>query len=188
MMNRHTQAQVGFTLIELMIVLAIVAVLVVMGTPSLRQYIMNQQLATRANALAVSFNFARGEAVSRNNSEGITITARNGDWKNGWWVWEDNRNAGECASFSGQNDDTRNTDGCEDVRSNVYTDQDAEINVAVSPALANAEFKYLSSGLTDQRQSLEFHLCIERYATGRIVSVSRTGRVSINEKNDCPTS
>lgn len=185
-MNRHTQF--GFTLMELMIVLAIVALLVTIGAPSLRQYIMNQQLSTRANALVISFNFARGEAVSRNNIEGVTIEARNSNWSEGWWVWEDNRNAQDCSPFFVTNDnDERNPNGCEDLRSNIYADSDSDLNIAVTPALADNKFRYLSSGLTDQRQSFRFTLCLPGYATGRTISVSRTGRVSAQEKNDCPT-
>jgi type IV fimbrial biogenesis protein FimT len=201
-MNRNIHTQAGFTLIELLVVLAVAAILVAVGGPGLKQYIRNQQLSSRANAIAVTFNFARGEAISRNNSEGITITARNNpggnpDWSYGWIVWEDNRNAQDCdntefdsdpAGGYADNDDARNAHGCEDLRENSYN-RDGNITVSVTPdTLTN--FRYLSSGLTDQQRSFEFKLCIPEYATGRIVSVSRTGRVSVKQtekdKNECP--
>lgn len=57
----------GFTLVELMITLAVAAVLMVIAIPSFRHVTLSNRLSTTANDLVDSINTARMEAVKRNN-------------------------------------------------------------------------------------------------------------------------
>lgn len=61
---RHTK---GFTLVELMITLAVAGVLMMIAIPSFRHVTMSNRLSTTANDLVDSINTARMEAVKRNN-------------------------------------------------------------------------------------------------------------------------
>src|SRR5687768_5278862 len=56
----------GFTLIELMITIGVLAVLVMLAIPSFTTVINNNRLAANANELIASLQLARTEAVRRN--------------------------------------------------------------------------------------------------------------------------
>ena len=64
----------GFTLVELMIVVAVVAVVLVLAAPSFRQLIDIQKLRGTTAQLVTDIQFARSEAVSR--QEPVAITSR----------------------------------------------------------------------------------------------------------------
>jgi len=58
--------QKGFTLIELMIAFAVLAVLLVLGLPSFMETIQNMQVRTAAESILDGMQIARSEAVRRN--------------------------------------------------------------------------------------------------------------------------
>ena len=55
----------GFTLIELMVTVAVLAIVLSLGVPSYRALIINNRLTAQANALVASINLARSEAIKR---------------------------------------------------------------------------------------------------------------------------
>lgn len=59
---------VGFTILELMVSLAVAGVLLVIAIPSFRQLIISNRLTTAANDMVAAINVARMEAVKRNAS------------------------------------------------------------------------------------------------------------------------
>jgi type IV fimbrial biogenesis protein FimT len=59
------QTQAGFTLLELMMAIALLAVLLSIGIPNFRDFINNARMASAANDLLGDFNFARSEAIKR---------------------------------------------------------------------------------------------------------------------------
>jgi type IV fimbrial biogenesis protein FimT len=58
----------GFTLIEMIIALAIVAILVAIAVPNFRTFLLNVQIRTATEALNNGLQLARGEAVRRNTN------------------------------------------------------------------------------------------------------------------------
>lgn len=56
----------GFTLIELVIVIAIVAIVVSLGLPSIRTYLVNTQIRNAMESIQSGIRIARAEAVKRN--------------------------------------------------------------------------------------------------------------------------
>lgn len=77
----------GFTLIELMVVVALAALLLGLGVPSFTGFIATQRLKTAASDFSMSAVFARSEAIKRNAD--VTVTAVSGGaggWKDGWTV------------------------------------------------------------------------------------------------------
>lgn len=79
--RRHAR---GFTLVELMVTLAVAAILLAIAAPSFKRVIVSTNLADVNNALAGDLAYARTEAVSRQTS--IAVTASAGSWQNGWKV------------------------------------------------------------------------------------------------------
>jgi type IV fimbrial biogenesis protein FimT len=78
----------GFTLVETIIVIAIAAILMALALPSFTETIRSNRLATTSNNLLAALNLARSEAVKR----GIDVVVRkvpNGNWEDGWQVFTD---------------------------------------------------------------------------------------------------
>ena len=81
---RATQG--GFTITELMIVVAVASVLVAAALPSYNQFVRNQRVKTASFDLFSTLIQARSEAIVRNTS--VTIAPTGGNWANGWTVTE----------------------------------------------------------------------------------------------------
>jgi type IV fimbrial biogenesis protein FimT len=74
----------GFTLVELMIVIAILAVLLGVAAPAFRSFIVEQRLRATSADLRIAMMTARSEAVKRNRD--VAVTPLSGDWSNGWEI------------------------------------------------------------------------------------------------------
>ncbi|GGH55789.1 general secretion pathway protein GspH [Comamonas phosphati] len=78
--NGQQHVQRGFSLIELMTVVAIVAVLAVVAGPSFTKMVAQQRLRDATSALTESLWLARSEAVTRGTSIGFTFTSIGTGW------------------------------------------------------------------------------------------------------------
>ncbi len=63
----------GFSLIELIVVIAILSIMAMIGIPSYQDIILKNRLSSEINALQRDLNFARSEAVKRNATIGICV-------------------------------------------------------------------------------------------------------------------
>ncbi len=82
-----TKKHQGFTLIELMITIAIMAIILTIGIPSLQNLVANNRLATLTNSMIGALNIARSESVKRNQ---LVVVRKSGSkWKDGWQVFVD---------------------------------------------------------------------------------------------------
>ena len=71
----------GFTLIELMITAALIAIAASIALPSLQGMIREARLTSQTNALIGALNLARSEAIKR--GQVVTVTPV-GTWTGGW--------------------------------------------------------------------------------------------------------
>ena len=92
-----SRAERGFTLIELMIVVAMIAIMLSIAVPSFRSFISNYRVTTAANDFLQGVTMTRGEAIKR--SARVTMLpnlaatggvngapSAGGSWANGWSI------------------------------------------------------------------------------------------------------
>lgn len=89
-MSNKLAKSLGFTLIELIVTISIVAILVGMALPGFTSIISSTRLTTYANELVASLNLARSEAVKR----GVQVSIRrkgstSQNWDSGWDIFTD---------------------------------------------------------------------------------------------------
>ena len=100
-MHNQPEHSFGFTLMELMVTIAIAGILLSIAIPSFTSIISSNRLTTYANELVTALNFARSEAIKRGvritlckSTNGTSCTAGD-DWSQGWIIFTDqNNNAG----------------------------------------------------------------------------------------------
>jgi type IV fimbrial biogenesis protein FimT len=89
--SRWRSAQRGVTLMEVMIVLAIVALLLAIGVPAFREFVARNRLDGAAQDLLASLQFARSEATRRGVQVTLRLagTAGSRNWGSGWSMFAD---------------------------------------------------------------------------------------------------
>lgn len=166
----------GFTLIELLVTIAIVAILATVGIPSFNQTIRSNRLSTNINELVGSLNFARSEAVKRNQT--ITIRKAGTEWESGWSVFVDVDGDGDGIPEGDATDTVLRVYGA---MPNNYTLR------GTTPAFTN-RITYQASGISANGS---FVLCdnsdgnnVPEANTSRVVVINSVGRVRIGGDTD----
>ncbi len=162
-MNKHT----GFTLIELMVALAVFAITVTFAIPNFREFIQNNRLISQTNDVSSTLHLARSEAVKRKLTISICgssngTSCNSSSWEQGWIVFSD-----------------VDADGVVDAG----TDEILRVVGALSGAntlrtvsfTSNARVQYNSQGGIDSSGS--FKICDTRgVGNARAVNINITGR------------
>ncbi len=168
----------GFTIIEIMLAIAVAAVLMSLAIPNFQMSIRNNCMATSANLFVTSLQYARSEAIKRRQPVMVAAGApgqapgdSTNEWGGGWHVWAEGRL----------------TDGS--IADDGYTPGD-ELRVS-TPACAPmmdetnnvVQFTYQPNGFIDRRGALE--ICMDkRGERGRELTVSPTGRPRVTGNDD----
>lgn len=99
---RFPRSQRGFTAVELIITVVIMAILGALALPSFQRLIQTQKSRTLAYDLFADLTFARSEAIARGHN--VRISNVGGSWVNGWQITDITaapavqlRTNGECA-------------------------------------------------------------------------------------------
>ena len=79
----------GFTLIELMVVLALAAIIATFAVPSFQSAMARQKLNVAASDLLVSATQARSEAIKNNRQAIVQPVSSDSDWSQGWRIYVD---------------------------------------------------------------------------------------------------
>jgi type IV fimbrial biogenesis protein FimT len=156
----------GFTLVELMITLAVLAITLTMAVPGFRDFVMRNQMASNANEFVASIHLARSAAIKQQRNSYITSNAGT-NWTNGWTVWVDN-----------------DRDNALDAPAEVIRETQALAGNTTLSSDGKTQFQYRPTGLVDGQGTLT--ICDTRTGEqGRQIDVSPAGRVNIQTVN-CP--
>jgi len=171
---RRCNEQAGFTLMELLLAIAVLAILTTLALPAFTQFIANNRLSAKANEMVAAMQYARSEALRLgvpvqvcSSSDAETC---GGNWNQGWIAFQD----------PDGNDQPNNAN---DVL-RVWQTPGTEFQF--TPTNGRVEFtrEGFSTSVAEQPFDLLFPGCTSDNA--RRVLVERTGRVAA-ERIDCPT-
>lgn len=172
----------GFTLIELMVTLAIVAIVATLAVPDFRIFVQNNRLTAQNNALITAINTARSEAVKRRQTVTLCASTNGADcntnnWELGWLVFVDlNANAAPDKV-----DDACTKDAAGEPVEDCILNTSGLLeggNTLRSSSFANNDYiQYNSRGTLDSTGT--FTLCDARGATeARAANINLSGRAS----------
>ncbi|MFK7814877.1 MAG: GspH/FimT family pseudopilin [Gammaproteobacteria bacterium] len=168
-MHKHESA---FTLIELMIVIAVAAIVLTLGVPGFERTIERNQLSAYTNQLVSSLYFARSEAVRRNQSIKVchsnNATDCNGaGYESGWIIFIEN----------GTPNNTLDA-GEELIRVN----EALPTNYTFNPNGSMNSFSFTANGKTDNQGT--FVLCKDNDLTkARAIIIGPAGRTRLAALN-----
>jgi type IV fimbrial biogenesis protein FimT len=165
----------GFTIIELLIVIAILSILLTLGVPSFRDFMLNSRMTSQANDFVLALAYAKSEAVKRNLP--VTVCSRatddtcagNTTWDTGWLVFLDTDSDGDVDG-----------EAVLQVRAPLEGNNTLRAGNRPRVTFRNTGF---SPGFNDT-----FNLCDFRgVAEGRTIVVSNLGRVTMQRPaGGCP--
>jgi prepilin-type N-terminal cleavage/methylation domain-containing protein len=197
-MGEIMNKQAAFTLIELMITIAIVAILALIGIPNLQQFVRQQTLEARANDFLTNLYFARGEAIARNQSQGIVVMPmnRNGthapgnNWSGGWSVCSDDNNNGPSTTAAKYcENDLNSTPPKEELLRHAQFDDTTNIIPITSntstTGVTVSSIIYQANGALAGGQNIFFKICNSDVPnSGKLLTVRATGSVSIKDSSE----
>lgn len=162
-------ASCGFTLLELIVVIAIASILLGLGVPSLGPFLSSERGVARMNSLAASLALTRSEAIKRNqhvvlckSPDGEYCQRKGASWHDGWIVFVD------------RDHDRRRSD---DEPIILYQGRGSTGQTLTYAAFGSRHYiTYRPSGFT--RTNGTFTLCDPRYPdNARALILMKTGRV-----------
>lgn len=161
----------GFSLIELMIAVAIAAILIGIAVPSFNNMLAGNRLATQANDVISAIMFARSEAIQRNqtitfcraDSATANVCSTGANWTD--WIVTNNPGAGAAANT---------------LRRGVFA-RSGEV-MQISSTLAASQMAFRSNGLADVAGGANtLRLCYTGSSSDniRVLDIAISGRVTV---------
>jgi type IV fimbrial biogenesis protein FimT len=159
--------QQGLNLIELMTVLTIAAIVLGAGIPALTSTIDRYNVKAEATKIVGSINFARSQAV--NKQQTVTLAANSGgdDWSEGWTIYVDDSGEGDAAIAA-----------ADTLLKNISPSSSSLSAISTaSPYLSfNLDGRLLGNGVS-------FAICDEDFESGlsgTLITVNNIGRVTLS--------
>jgi type IV fimbrial biogenesis protein FimT len=186
----------GFTFVELMITIAVAAVLMGFAVPAVRQFLQSNRMTSQLNMLSSALATARNSAITQNarvlvcpSSDGSTCTGTTG-WQNGWIAFIDrNNDFTHSPSASGCNQDA--TTDCLLIRQQTLSGSNT---LSAASGVGNMlGYNGTGTGICDANKdktpescvaaNTYFTICDTRGSgSARGLAISNTGRTTIIDK------
>lgn len=177
----------AFTLIELMVTLAIAAILMALAAPSFVSFIKNNRLTTTTNDLIGDLGLARSEAAKRGQRVTLCISTSGNsctggtDWLAGRLVFADPNGTGVVP--------TNAADAAAVIIR--VTDARSDGSVLSASGFANGSFiTYTTTGTVSTGSTTvpgTFKICDNRVGPfGKLVQITNTGRPNLQTAQSCP--
>lgn len=165
----------GFSLVELMITIAIAAIMLTLAAPNMSRLLAGNRIATQASSLVSNLALARSEAIKRGvrtticpSSAGTACTSTT--WSEGYMVYADLDGDGSFNSGS-------------DIILRVGSRPAGNAALASSDFSAATLLQFLPSGQASKAGS--FSVC-QSSQTKRIVAITLAGGISSTTGSNCP--
>ncbi|MRI33720.1 type IV fimbrial biogenesis protein FimT [Endozoicomonas sp. OPT23] len=164
----------GFTLVELMVTVAILAILSSIAYPGFQNSILNSRMTSQSNTFLAAFQFARSEAASRNLSTMVCgsndqQTCNQPDWSTGFII----------------RDTVVTTNSSGDDEINVLQVFEGLNGSAIS---GGGSIIFDENGMLNNSGGSDLSLCDERgQPEARRFLFNRSGQVQLLEATACPS-
>lgn len=174
--------QTGFTIIELMMAITLMAVILAMAAPSFSGMIADTRLTTTTNSFISAVTLAKSEAISRKVT--VHLSAQPGgnaanEWGTGWIIWIDADPADNTPDYPG-----------EFIR--VFPPPSGGVTADSTNGLptttdGRATISFMPNGLrTPGAANIDLFICDDRSGeTGRQITISIIGRTSLERSYTC---
>ena len=174
----------GFTLVELMVTVVIVAILGGVIAPSFSTFIKDNRLSNQINTLIGAIHYSRGEAASRRtiitmcaSSNGSNCNGTN-SWESGWIIFSDGNNTGN-AIIDGDDElilFQEALEGGNTLRESGFSFSTGKLHFNANGFLYDSDPSAGTMTLCDDRGSSE--------AKAIVVNISGTSRLATDDNSD----
>lgn len=165
----------GFTLIELMIVMAVAGALLVVAVPAFNNSLLRNSINAETSRIVSSLNYARSEAVARGSVVTMSHKGAANDWSDGWRTYTDAEAGGNTAYTNGV-----------DVLLKDVAGASAKLTV-ISTATATPQMSFRPNGMLNPAGiTVSIAICAaDNSVQGRLISINVVGRVSVANAVTC---
>ena len=172
-MRNLENSQNGLTVVELLIILAAIAIVVMISVPGSTMVLEQYRLKAASSGLVDSLNLAKEEAMMRNSMVKICPSSNgrfcrsDGNWNHGWLVYSDGNGDGTVQEI-------------EFIKAFPAPSQKVRI-IATGAVEGIAAFTLAGLAPANDTQEGEFHICHEGLdSRAKIVSVDADGWVQVS--------
>ena len=171
----------GFTLLELIVVIAILGITMAIAAPNLMTMISNNRISSNASDFAAALQLAKAEAVARVNpvilckkNTGSTGCIASGDWSQGWIVFSDDNGNGGVDG------------GANEAILLVHDALDSGITFGGSTTQVDTAIVFRPSGTSNVTSTGTLIICFDGHFdySARGIMITITGRGSVMKASD----